>query len=57
MLKRLWNKAVKLQEQRANYWKLRNMTDRELRDIGVSRYDIERGIICRDNEERNLLVD
>ena len=28
MLKRLWNKAVKLQEQRANYWKLRNMTDR-----------------------------
>ena len=48
MLKRLWNKAVKLQEQRANYWKLRNMTDRELRVIGVSRYDIERGIICRE---------
>ena len=34
MLKRLWNKAVKLQEQRANYWKLRNMTDRELKDHG-----------------------
>jgi uncharacterized protein YjiS (DUF1127 family) len=48
MLKRLWNKAVKLQEQRANYWKLKNMTDRELRDIGVSRSDIERGIICRE---------
>jgi uncharacterized protein YjiS (DUF1127 family) len=48
MLKRLWNRAIEIQEQRANYWKLRNMTDRELNDIGVSRYDIERGIICRE---------
>jgi len=56
MLKRLWNRAIEIQEQRANYWKLRNMTDRELKDIGVSRYDIERGIICREQWKRNLLV-
>jgi len=48
MLKKLWNKAIQMQEHRANYWKLQNMTDRELRDIGVYRYDIERKILCRE---------
>ncbi len=44
MLKKLWNKAVKLQERRANYWKSSNMTDRELRDIGVSRYELRKKV-------------
>jgi len=41
MLKKLWDRAVAVQERRANYWKLHNMTDRELRDIGIDRYDIK----------------
>jgi len=42
MLKKLWNRAVAVQERRVNYWKLRNMTDRELRDIGIDRFDIRK---------------
>jgi len=42
MLKKLWNRAVAVQERRANYWKLRNMTDRELQDIGIDRFDIRK---------------
>ena len=42
MLKKLWNRAVAVQERRANYWKLRNMIDRELRDIGIDRFDIRK---------------
>jgi uncharacterized protein YjiS (DUF1127 family) len=41
MLKKLWNRAVAVQERRAAYWKVHNMTDRELRDIGVERYEIK----------------
>ena len=44
MLKKLWHKAVAAQERRANYWKLQNMTDRELRDIGVERFEIKQRI-------------
>jgi len=35
---------VAAQERRANYWKLQNMTDKELRDIGVERYQIKQRI-------------
>jgi len=44
MLKNLWRRAVAAQERRANYWKLQNMTDKELRDIGVERYQIKQRI-------------
>ena len=44
MLKNLWRRAVAAQERRANYWKLQNMTDRELRDIGVERFEIKQRI-------------
>jgi len=44
MLKNLWNRAVAAQERRANYWKLQNMTDRELRDIGVERFEIKQRV-------------
>ena len=44
MLKKLWRRAVAVQERRANYWKLQNMTDRDLRDIGVSRFEIRQKI-------------
>ena len=42
MLKKLWRRAVAAQERRANYWKLQNMTDKELRDIGVERFEINK---------------
>jgi|TARA_R100000951_G_C2544636_1_gene150484 uncharacterized protein YjiS (DUF1127 family) len=44
MLKKLWRRAVAAQERRANYWKLQNMTDKELRDIGVERFEINKRI-------------
>ena len=44
MLKRLWHRAVAAQERRANYWKLQNMTDKQLRDIGLDRYQIKQRI-------------
>ena len=42
MIKKLWLKTIKIQERRATYWKLYNLTDRELRDIGIERYDIRK---------------
>ena len=44
MLKRLWHRAVAAQERRANYWILQNMTDKELRDIGVERFEIKQRV-------------
>jgi uncharacterized protein YjiS (DUF1127 family) len=44
MLKKLWHRAVAAQERRANYWKLQNMTDKELRDIGVERFEIKQRV-------------
>ena len=44
MLKKLWHRVVAAQERRANYWKLQNMTDRELRDIGVERFEIKQRV-------------
>jgi uncharacterized protein YjiS (DUF1127 family) len=44
MLKNLWHRAVAAQERRANYWKLQNMTDKELRDIGVERFEIKQRV-------------
>ena len=42
----MWNKIykaiVKSQERRAAYWQLQNLTDKELRDIGISRAEIKR---------------
>ena len=44
MLKKLWLRAVAAQERRANYWILQNMTDKELRDIGVERFEIKQRV-------------
>ena len=37
MLKRLLNRIIELQEKRAAYWMLQNLTDRELHDMGLGR--------------------
>ena len=42
----MWNKIykaiVKSQKRRAAYWQMQNLTDKELRDIGISRAEIKR---------------
>ena len=40
MFKRLVKFVQKTQERKVALWQLQNMTDRELRDIGVSRAEI-----------------
>ena len=44
-----WLKALndliqKSQQARADLWLLTHLTDRELKDMGIARYDIERRI-------------
>jgi uncharacterized protein YjiS (DUF1127 family) len=40
MIKRFFNYLMKIQEQRAAYWTLVHMTDKQLRDIGVTRGEL-----------------
>lgn len=44
MFKRVFNKLVAAQEKRAAYWMLHNMTDRQLKDIGVTRAEIRQRV-------------
>ena len=44
MLKKIWNRIVKMQEARAAYYALNNMTDKELRDIGVTRCELKQRV-------------
>ena len=40
-----WFEAVAVaQQRRADYWLLKNMSDKELKDIGINREDIDRMI-------------
>jgi uncharacterized protein YjiS (DUF1127 family) len=41
MFKRIMNKIVTSRQASANIWILNHMSDRELRDIGMHRHDIE----------------
>ncbi len=43
-IKGVFAAIVKAQELRAQVWQLSNLTDAELRDIGVNRYDIVRRV-------------
>jgi len=41
----MWNKiykAIVKSQERAAYWQMQNLTDKELRDIGISRAEIKR---------------
>ena len=44
MLRNIWKAIVKAQEMRAQVWQLNNLTDAELRDIGINRCDIMRTV-------------
>lgn len=39
-IKKIWNWIETAQQQRADYWILNNLTDRELRDLGIGRSQI-----------------
>lgn len=40
MLMKLYAGIVRMQERRVAYWQLQNMTDKDLRDIGLTRGEI-----------------
>lgn len=40
MLSKFFNKLVDIQVKRAAYWQLRNLSDKQLKDIGLSRGEI-----------------
>ena len=40
MLKRIYNHIIKHQEKRAAEWQLRSLTDKQLKDIGITRGQI-----------------
>ena len=42
MFKNIINAIQEAQQRRVAYWQLYNMTEKELKDIGVSRSDINR---------------
>ena len=46
MFKQILKAIQEGQQRRVHYWQLQNMSDRELRDIGVSRAEIQNKIYC-----------
>ena len=40
LIKKIWYWIELTQQQRADYWILNNLTDRELRDLGIGRSQI-----------------
>ena len=44
MLKKFWATLVRMQEVRAAEYALRNMTDKQLKDIGVTRCEIRKAV-------------
>ena len=51
-LKALLETIQKNQQQRADHWMLSNMTDRELRDVGISRGEINSIIYSSKEREK-----
>lgn len=43
-LKAIYNAIVRTQERRVAYWQLHNMTDNDLRDIGITRGEIREAL-------------
>ncbi len=50
-LRALLKKIQNNQQRRADYWLLMNMTDRELKDIGINRGEINR-IIFQEEDQK-----
>ena len=41
-IKKIYNWFIINEKRRVAYWQLQNMTDNQLKDIGITRIDIER---------------
>ena len=41
---KIHNKIVEIQKRRVAYWQLQNLSDRELRDLNISKHDIRRAV-------------
>jgi uncharacterized protein YjiS (DUF1127 family) len=44
MIKKIWKRIVDMQERRAAYWTLQHMSDKQLRDIGVTRGELKQRV-------------
>lgn len=44
MLKRIWNRIIEVQEIRAAEYIMRNMTEKQLKDIGITRGEIRQAV-------------
>jgi len=42
LLRKIWKAIEENQQRRADYWILQNLSERELRDIGIGRSEIKR---------------
>lgn len=42
ILKKMYAGFIRMQERRAAYWQLQNLSDKDLRDIGVTRGEIRK---------------
>lgn len=40
LLRKIWKAIQENQQRRADYWILQNLTERELRDLGIGRSEI-----------------
>lgn len=46
IIKKVLKSLQESQQRRADYWILQNMTDKELRDIGIARSEIAHTVYC-----------
>jgi uncharacterized protein YjiS (DUF1127 family) len=46
---KIHNKIVEIQKRRVAYWQLQNLSDKELRDLNISRHDIQRAVYGKFN--------
>jgi len=42
LLRKIWKAIEENQQRRADYWILQNLSERELRDLGIGRSEIKR---------------
>ena len=46
IIKKILESLQESQQRRADYWILQNMSDKELRDIGIARSEIAHKVYC-----------
>jgi len=46
IIKKILKSLQESQQRRADYWILQNLSDRELRDIGITRSEIAHTVYC-----------